>query len=131
MLPGRGILGQTNRIIDLHGTHGRCIISGDGDPRDEGTAGHVCLQRSVGGRNHGMAHRWHGFGRPLEATCCGKEAAFRSVYATLFGTLKHVASARFVVESCGHIIGDFCFLTPHNHLWVPLTPLLRSRVARP
>ena len=40
--------GQTNRISHVHG---RCIVSGDGKPGDEGAAVHAFLQRNVGGSN--------------------------------------------------------------------------------
>ena len=42
---------HTNRINHLHGIHAHCISGGDGEPGDEGAAGHVCLQRSVGGHD--------------------------------------------------------------------------------
>ena len=38
-------------MIHLHGVHGRCIISGDGGPWEEGAASHACLQCSICGND--------------------------------------------------------------------------------
>ena len=42
---------QTYRMIHFQRVHGRCIVSGEGEPGDETGACHARLQRSVGGND--------------------------------------------------------------------------------